>query len=92
MYVEAGPIARRPARNQRRSRLLEMLRRGNGANAQLRQEVNISPDILGDPSLLLPLIVVGFFAQLIDGALGMSSGSGLTGCHCCAPAGLFTSS
>ena len=51
-----------------------MFRHGNGANAQQRQEAFISPDILGDPSLLLPLILVGFFAQLIDGALGMAYG------------------
>jgi uncharacterized membrane protein YfcA len=51
-----------------------LFRHGNGANAQQRQEAFISPDILGDPSLLLPLILVGFFAQLIDGALGMAYG------------------
>ena len=34
----------------------------------------MSPDILADPALLLPLIFVGFFAQLIDGALGMAYG------------------
>lgn len=31
-------------------------------------------DLLADPAVLLPFILVGFFAQLIDGALGMAFG------------------
>lgn len=34
----------------------------------------ILPEILADPSALLPFILVGFIAQLIDGALGMAFG------------------
>ena len=34
----------------------------------------ILPEILADPTALLPFILVGFIAQLIDGALGMAFG------------------
>lgn len=34
----------------------------------------VIPDFLTDPSVLLPFILIGFAAQLIDGALGMAFG------------------
>jgi len=37
-------------------------------------EVAISPDWLADPATLLPFILIGFAAQLVDGALGMAFG------------------
>jgi len=39
-----------------------------------RVEASISFDFLVDPSVLLPFILIGFVAQLIDGALGMAFG------------------
>lgn len=33
------------------------------------------PPILADPAVLIPFIAIGFFAQLIDGALGMAYGT-----------------
>ena len=37
-------------------------------------EARISPELLTDPSVLLPFILIGFTAQLVDGALGMAFG------------------
>jgi len=37
-------------------------------------EAKISPEWLADPATLLPFILIGFAAQLIDGALGMAFG------------------
>ena len=37
-------------------------------------EQNILPQILGDPVALLPFVLIGFAAQLVDGALGMAYG------------------
>ena len=34
----------------------------------------IFPEILSDPSVLLPFVLIGFAAQLVDGALGMAYG------------------
>src|SRR3954470_10086303 len=34
----------------------------------------ILPSLLADPSVLIPFILIGFAAQLIDGALGMAYG------------------
>ncbi|HJU77927.1 MAG TPA: sulfite exporter TauE/SafE family protein [Sphingomicrobium sp.] len=34
----------------------------------------MSPEILADPAVLLPFILIGFIAQLVDGALGMAFG------------------
>jgi uncharacterized membrane protein YfcA len=36
--------------------------------------LTIPPSILGDPAALLPFALIGFAAQLIDGALGMAYG------------------
>jgi uncharacterized membrane protein YfcA len=69
----ARPIASQPARKQRQSRLRRPLRRGNGEFAT-GQEASIFPEWLADPATLLPFILVGFAAQLIDGALGMAFG------------------
>ncbi len=44
------------------------------ARTTTRWEGEIFPDILADPALLLPFILIGFAAQLIDGALGMAFG------------------
>lgn len=43
------------------------------ARQQQRQEASILPETL-DPAILLPFILIGFTAQLIDGALGMAFG------------------
>jgi uncharacterized membrane protein YfcA len=37
-------------------------------------ELTILPSILADPSVLIPFIMIGFAAQLVDGALGMAYG------------------
>lgn len=37
-------------------------------------ELNILPEFLGDPAVLVPFILIGFAAQLVDGALGMAFG------------------
>ena len=37
-------------------------------------EAAISPEWLADPATLLPFILIGFAAQLVDGALGMAFG------------------
>jgi hypothetical protein len=37
-------------------------------------ESAITPEILTDPSVLIPFVLIGFAAQLIDGALGMAFG------------------
>jgi uncharacterized membrane protein YfcA len=37
-------------------------------------EAKISPEWLADPATLLPFVLIGFAAQLIDGALGMAFG------------------
>lgn len=37
-------------------------------------EAAISPEFLSDPAILLPFVLIGFIAQLIDGALGMAFG------------------
>ncbi len=37
-------------------------------------ESKILPSIFADPALLLPFVLIGFAAQLIDGALGMAYG------------------
>jgi uncharacterized protein len=37
-------------------------------------EAVISPDFLADPSVLIPFVLIGFAAQLVDGALGMAFG------------------
>jgi uncharacterized membrane protein YfcA len=37
-------------------------------------EGNILADLLADPAVLLPFVLIGFAAQLIDGALGMAYG------------------
>lgn len=37
-------------------------------------EAAISPDFLADPAVLLPFVLIGFAAQLVDGALGMAFG------------------
>jgi uncharacterized membrane protein YfcA len=39
-----------------------------------RAEASISLDFLADPSVLIPFILIGFAAQLVDGALGMAYG------------------
>ena len=41
---------------------------------QLRGRKSILPSILADPSALVPFILIGFAAQLVDGALGMAYG------------------
>ena len=38
------------------------------------QEAAISTEWLADPAILLPCVLIGFAAQLIDGALGMAFG------------------
>ena len=38
------------------------------------QEAAISTEWLADPAILLPFVLIGFAAQLIDGALGMAFG------------------
>jgi uncharacterized protein len=48
-------------------------RRGK-APTPTRVEGPILPEFLADPALLLPFILVGFAAQLVDGALGMAFG------------------
>jgi len=60
---------------QRRSRnvLRAGLRLGK-RRAATSAEASISLDFLADPSVLLPFILIGFVAQLIDGALGMAFG------------------
>lgn len=37
-------------------------------------EAQITPEFLSDPSILLPFVLIGFIAQLVDGALGMAFG------------------
>lgn len=39
-----------------------------------REHRAIIPTVLDDPSILLPFILIGFAAQLVDGALGMAYG------------------
>lgn len=39
-----------------------------------RGRPTIPPDFLTDPSVLVPFVLIGFVAQLIDGALGMAFG------------------
>ena len=41
---------------------------------QLRWRGPIFPEFLADPAVLLPFILIGFAAQLVDGALGMAFG------------------
>jgi len=42
---------------------------------QLERPTHILADLLADPSVLLPFILIGFAAQLVDGALGMAYGT-----------------
>ncbi len=44
------------------------------SRAPNRVEQTILPSILSDPSILIPFMLIGFAAQLIDGALGMAFG------------------
>lgn len=44
------------------------------APAATRELWAIFPTVLDDPSILIPFILIGFGAQLIDGALGMAYG------------------
>ncbi len=52
--------------------------RRSDAPASLRHltglEHTIFPSILADPSVLIPFMLIGFAAQLVDGALGMAYG------------------
>jgi uncharacterized membrane protein YfcA len=73
IYVVAGRIASQSARFQRQSRLRDIGRCANGESPN-RVEDHISPDWLADPATLLPFILIGFAAQLVDGALGMAFG------------------
>lgn len=43
--------------------------------AQQGGETHILAELLADPSVLLPFILIGFAAQLVDGALGMAFGT-----------------
>jgi uncharacterized protein len=45
-----------------------------GASRAAKGEPIILPSILSDPAALLPFALVGFAAQLVDGALGMAYG------------------
>jgi uncharacterized protein len=45
-----------------------------GASRAEKGEAIILPSILSDPAALLPFALVGFAAQLVDGALGMAYG------------------
>src|SRR5918998_1742964 len=56
---------KRPLRNRRLS---------GKSRAPNRVEQTILPSILSDPSILIPFMLIGFAAQLIDGALGMAYG------------------
>ena len=38
------------------------------------EDLDIIPSLLGDPATLIPFILIGFAAQLVDGALGMAYG------------------
>ena len=44
------------------------------ARRQQGQEASILLESLADPAILLPFVLIGFAAQLIDGALGMAFG------------------
>ena len=44
------------------------------ARAPIRWRFPISPEFLSDPTVLLPFVLIGFVAQLVDGALGMAFG------------------
>jgi uncharacterized membrane protein YfcA len=78
-----GPNLSRPRRrNESRSARKSARRNRLRAMLQLRQEVRcsrggegaFSRHGLADPAVLLPLILIGFAAQLVDGALGMAFG------------------
>src|SRR5215217_2546338 len=40
-----------------------------------QQEATAIPEFLSDPAVLIPFILIGFAAQLVDGALGMAYGA-----------------
>ena len=51
------------------------VRHGRGhKGAPTAVEIAIIPTILADPSVILPFVLIGFAAQLVDGALGMAFG------------------
>ena len=45
-----------------------------GCKSDNRGSKTILPSIVADPSALVPFILIGFAAQLVDGALGMAYG------------------
>jgi uncharacterized membrane protein YfcA len=48
--------------------------RASGTSRLIRGIQIILPSIINDPSVLVPFILIGFAAQLVDGALGMAYG------------------
>ena len=62
----------RTARTLRRAALPPL--RASGRSDVDRGRPSIFADLLADPSALLPFILIGFAAQMIDGALGMAFG------------------
>lgn len=46
-----------------------------GHAATAKRPTDILAELLADPSVLLPFILIGFAAQLVDGALGMAYGT-----------------
>ena len=64
----------RAAPNAAPDRLAAPARCRAGAALDAGEKARIFADLLADPSVLLPFILIGFAAQMIDGALGMAFG------------------
>jgi uncharacterized membrane protein YfcA len=73
MYVFGGPIASQNALSERQSRLRRTRPQGK-ARVATGVEAAILSTILADPGALIIFVLIGFAAQLVDGALGMAFG------------------